>query len=470
MDYLRDNVFFKKFDVDDRETLFHLGNWSVSSTIVTDPFFVMQFLLLIVIIHVVGVLVGIAAYHGIVKGKEHHQASVQACLLGYGILLPILSCTPYWLIRELDIRNCLLLINLVGIPVLLALRLVEALHGSRLPEFAKTSLPGFVLYFSVPLVADHDFQQPVRSTWSQWQSKIAKSLWLFLQTWVLFSALEAHDFAIFPERQNIFYWGNIANNFLAAALMSLGLDLSCSAGEAALCIVTGGIHFADSHLSPMSASTSVSQFWGQRWNRLVANSLRRGAFGPLKRVLPRPTAAVLTFLASGLVHEYMLFVLSSARDRGDLTPPANNLEQKPYRHQLGHQFGFFLWNGVLLVLEKILAKNKGLLWIQNNAPQLVRTALVLLLVLPISDYFTDEYNECGIFRDASMAFPRIEYQGAPNAPITQALPFDGLLLNYTVQLLNGSSDTSVPLTFCPAERKSTACTAVQYLFGTSKVN
>lgn len=346
----------------------------------------------------------------------------------------------------------------MGVPVLTVLRLVEALHGGRLPAFAKNSVEGFVLYFGVTLVVDHDTVKPVRATTSQIIRKVFKTIVLFIETSFLLSLLSAYNFQVFPSTSNIFYWGNMLNNLLAASVISCALDTSCSFGEAALCIVTGGIHFADSHKSPMTKSTSVSNFWGQRWNRLVADSLRRGAFGPMRRVMPRSVASILTFLFSGVVHEYMLFVLEQARDYGEDTPPANNSMRVPYKHQLGHQFAFFIWNGFLLVLERVFDNNRALLWIQKNVPTVLRTTMVMFLVLPITHLFADEYDQSGIFRDISMAFPRIQYMGPPTNSTLEILPFDGMLVTFATKHF-------IPGPVCPAENTSAGCNAVKYLFG-----
>jgi hypothetical protein len=50
---------------------------------------------------------------------------------------------------------------------------------------------------------------------------------------------------------------------------------------------------------------------------------------------------------------------------------------------------------------------KEIMWMSQNLPRPVRTAFVLLTVLPISHLFTDEYVLNGMLPDFAMAFPRI---------------------------------------------------------------
>lgn len=52
------------------------------------------------------------------------------------------------------------------------------------------------------------------------------------------------------------------------------------------------------------AARSVADFWGNRWNRLFGNWLRRIVFYPLRRQPQRALAS--TFLVSGLLHELLV--------------------------------------------------------------------------------------------------------------------------------------------------------------------
>ena len=71
-----------------------------------------------------------------------------------------------------------------------------------------------------------------------------------------------------------------------------------SAGAAA-----AGWNVPSLHRSP-ARSRTLSEFWGQRWNRLVGSWLRAHAFEPLARAgLPR-TGIVAAFAASALLHAY----------------------------------------------------------------------------------------------------------------------------------------------------------------------
>lgn len=157
--------------------------------------------------------------------------------------------------------------------------------------------------------------------------------------------------------------------------------------------------------SPMTQSSSPSDFWGNRWDRPVASGLKRGVFVPLRKIgCHRHVAAILTFVISGFIHEYILLLMT--RRHGTRY---NNPLQKAYQPTLGNQFLFFAWNGIVLLLERTLAGQPMIEWMKCNLPKPIRTAFVLLTVLPVAHLFTDEYVNSSFYGDAAFAFPRITW-------------------------------------------------------------
>jgi hypothetical protein len=161
--------------------------------------------------------------------------------------------------------------------------------------------------------------------------------------------------------------------------------------------------------SPLTQSSSPSDFWGNRWDRPVASALRRGVFRPLRKDggYSRQFAAIITFIISGFIHEYLLLLLTQRKGI------PNNPNNEPYKPQFGNQFLFFTWNAIVLVSERALLNTKmgGQLfqWMRCYVPKPIRTFLVLMTVLPIAHLFTDEYVSSCFYNDAAFGFPRIEY-------------------------------------------------------------
>jgi len=169
--------------------------------------------------------------------------------------------------------------------------------------------------------------------------------------------------------------------------------------------------------APLTRSTSPSDFWGARWDRPVASALKRGAYRPLRQAgFSRNTASILTFGLSGLIHEYVLHFMSLRRHSGGWPAVVDSFRMgQPYVYAQsptkGRQGLFFLINGLLLVAVRLL---EGQEWCSqwrdcfSRLPRPVRTMLVLLLVLPIGHWFTDEYIKSSFFADASFGFPILD--------------------------------------------------------------
>ncbi|KAL5730226.1 hypothetical protein ACHQM5_003074 [Ranunculus cassubicifolius] len=94
-------------------------------------------------------------------------------------------------------------------------------------------------------------------------------------------------------------------------------------------------------------STSLQDFWGRRWNLMVTNILRPTVYLPTRLIVSKKlgshwgqlVAVYITFLASGLMHEVMIYHLDIRR-----------------RMPTWEVTGFFALHGVLLVLEIGLKK------------------------------------------------------------------------------------------------------------------
>lgn len=104
-----------------------------------------------------------------------------------------------------------------------------------------------------------------------------------------------------------------------------------------------------------------------------------------------------TFFASGILHEYTLSIAAVATQKDDYA----------YKQRVGLQLLFFLWNFAVVLLEYLLRDNKTIHHWSTTLPKPVITAIVLLTVLPISHWFTDEWVLGGFFTGVSLGFPRL---------------------------------------------------------------
>lgn len=118
-----------------------------------------------------------------------------------------------------------------------------------------------------------------------------------------------------------------------------------------------------------------------------------GIFKPIVQSLDsKPVAVLATFLASGFYHEFILLVLYCVG---------------AFKPNFTAQLLFFLWNGLMLLLEGILSQNVTFAQVSSKIPPRLKNMIVLMTVLPVSHWFLDEYVACGMFKDFAVAFPLI---------------------------------------------------------------
>jgi len=294
------------------------------------------------------------------------------------------------------LRNGTLMMASAAGPALLFFRILEAMYDT-IPEFGKGSLNKYILYFcsTVQFDFDKETKEVRRVTWPSLWRRMGHFAWLFIQTALLYSILIPVDFRIIPMEErtwsNIFSWRNLMNNYIMAFHCSLSLEVGAAGIALGISALTG-IETMNLNTNPLTASTSPSDFWGNRWNRVVSSALKRGVFVPLrKHGCYRPVAAMATFIASGLLHEYLLLVM--------------------YHNQIsvginvaGYHLAFFMWNGIIIGIDHLLRDNQVLVSFSGKLPGPVRSFLVILTVLPLAHLFTEVYVDNGFFRSFGRGF------------------------------------------------------------------
>jgi hypothetical protein len=86
-----------------------------------------------------------------------------------------------------------------------------------------------------------------------------------------------------------------------------------------------------------------------------------------------------------------------------------NVSPDEQRRNYGMHMAFFAYNGLVVMIEHAFKGNKFLTELPKALPKRAITALVLLTVIPVSHWFTDEYVMSGFYTDYSLGFPKIVY-------------------------------------------------------------
>ena len=360
----------------------------------------------------VNTVVALITYEYLLPTTTRHKQN--HFLIGYGIVVPTLILGPLVICQYWQPPNIALMLTLLGaIPVVLTLRVIEAMHG-KLPDYCQQDRKMLCLYFSSTLLLLVHDGIPVPFTRKIFLQKIGHFISVFVQTSLILSLLQATDYQVFPTHHsswNLLHWGNLGNTFLLASLTSLVLD----GGATGLGILTScvtGYTLDTFSESPLTKSTSPSDFWGHRWDRPVQSALKRGCYAPLRDIFSTNVAAGATFVVSGVLHEYVLLIYTC---RGG---------QHSYQPRFGRQFLFFVWNGTVMMLERYWKKwTQGSSFFDSNksgsssmwrwVSRPLQTALVLMTVLPIGHWFTDEYIRASFYNDVSWGFPILVPLGTP---------------------------------------------------------
>ncbi|GKY97581.1 hypothetical protein MPSEU_000716600 [Mayamaea pseudoterrestris] len=355
-----------------------------------------QLVALILVQSIMNVAVGLIVYKYIVL----RRGSTASYILGYGIICPLLVCLPYLFIDILQLTNMALRMGSAAGVTLLFFRCIEAMHDCS-PAFATKSQNMYLWYYSVVIqfAFDKELETTIPISSDYIFGQIFKYMRSFVFASVLYSLLLPKDYRYFDSTEksgllDVFRVGNICNNFLMAYLTSLGLEVG-SLGVGLATSLLSGLRTLDLNNSPMTASASPSDFWGKRWNVVVSSALKRGVFIPVrKQGYSRPVAALACFAASGLLHEYLIHVMTFRNNQNPI---------------YGLHLIFFTWNAVVLILEQFLRDTPIIRWMAKNLPMPLRTVLVLLTVLPVGHFFTDVYVDLGFFSDFSIGFPKFRF-------------------------------------------------------------
>ena len=147
----------------------------------------------------------------------------------------------------------------------------------------------------------------------------------------------------------------------------------------------------------MLEATSPSDFWGHRWNLIVHGLLKRGVFKPVYyHSSSKATAVVATFLVSGIIHEWSIHVMAFGA---------------AYNPTFGKITGFFLWNGILVLLEHLIGGWRIFGMIRRVFPTPLITFMLVLCVLPIGTLLFQLFHFIDHFLKSICVFLRAQLQG-----------------------------------------------------------
>uniref|UniRef100_A0A7S1FN76 Wax synthase domain-containing protein n=3 Tax=Corethron hystrix TaxID=216773 RepID=A0A7S1FN76_9STRA len=240
-----------------------------------------------------------------------------AYLVGWGAVVPACILGPISILEFLDIRN-LMLRFIIGciLPPITVYKCISTMYGTN-PKEVEKSKKIFALFISSSqeIVFDPRTDEAAKATFSEVFSHLVKFLQYMMLNGIYFSwisAYEFHPFGVVAARDgyisspsNIICLRQLANNFSIALLYQLLLTFF-GEGLVAISSILTGLRFRKMMENPVFTSASPSDFWGQKWNLVIHENLKRGVYKPVRKRFSRNVAMVSSFVASGIFHEWIL--------------------------------------------------------------------------------------------------------------------------------------------------------------------
>jgi hypothetical protein len=161
---------------------------------------------------------------------------------------------------------------------------------------------------------------------------------------------------------------------------------------------------------PFFKSRSPTEFWTQRWNLMIQRFLKvcktlcwehscpsiiwpihssfytqGGVFLPVKQYSNGKIAMFLTFVASGLYHEYVWLAIfynqkSLYDENGGCT------KQDCYLNEFGRVTAFFTYVGMIMLLERPFGRLTPVRWLSKRLPTPIISQFLIFLHLPVAQW------------------------------------------------------------------------------------
>jgi hypothetical protein len=136
----------------------------------------------------------------------------------------------------------------------------------------------------------------------------------------------------------------------------------------------------------------------------VHTTLKHGVYLPVRRFFPKYVALTATFLASGLFHEWLVWLTFSPV--AEPSPGGTCQNVSCFQPTYGPATAFFLFQAVLIAVEFFVGRNVKV--VTNLIPTPLATILVICIGGSVAHWFSDGYVNSSFFLDAQVAFVTIK--------------------------------------------------------------
>lgn len=351
-------------------------------------------------------LIQIAAAFFIYEGIVKRRGSVFSFIVGWGVFIPASLFLPVFLVDTFDMRNKVLCLGSSTASSVIFFRCIEAMYGTS-PNFVELSLSNYCSYYGsmAPFVWSSKTKKIERLSVMQIVRLFMERLSMVFALSLALSILIHYDYKPFEDKvgltsfsltPDLLSLGNIFNSYLYMLLFFCALNNLFELNafqENAKGSMTERLFDA-----ALTQSRTPTEFWTKRWNRMVHRLLKGGIFEPAKLCFGnKATAMFLTFVASGLYHEFCWIPIF-------YYPKYLYDENSDYEYKFGRVTAFFAYTGIIMLLERPMRKLPVVQRIASHLPTLVVSQLLVLIHVPVLKWYGGDWIEGGLFDDLSLMY------------------------------------------------------------------
>ncbi|KAG7369048.1 membrane bound O-acyl transferase family protein [Nitzschia inconspicua] len=366
-----------------------------------------QLAIFVVLQSIIQVTFAAIIYIGIVQKR----GTTSSYLIGWGLIMPISLYVPFYLLDLLDIRNKVMTLSATTVMTVVFFRCVEAMYGtSPYNAVMESSLWNYCGYYSsvAPFLWDTKTKRRKQITMRNFVTSLVDILLHFLAVSVVVSLLQPYRFKPFDDPMHLtefrISWDllskeHLLNSYCHAVLTYLTLKAGFEATGFAENIKGFATDTIFDH--PFFKSRSPTEFWTQRWNLMIQPFLKGGVFLPVKKYSNGKIAMFITFVVSGLYHEYVwLAIFYNQKYLYDENGGCTNREC--YLNEFGRVTAFFIYVGIIMLLERPFGSLAPVQWLSKRLPTPIVSQFLILLHLPVAQWYIGDWVEGGYFDDFSI--------------------------------------------------------------------
>jgi len=398
-------VFENKLIEDDRIPLFtfDLAGHTLGFFLM-DLLFWVQILTTLVLVGIFACIMWAMTYYIVIPNR----GTPTSYLIGFGVIIPLMTMYPLWLLHALDIRNKLVRFSTGAMyPIITVFHSIEAMYGFS-PNNVEESFSHYALYNACILDIEYeicpktDKKRPIKITAQDIITPVVVFVKYLFITGIYLSAFgplfepyetDANGNEPSYDPTHLLDFNLFRNSATCAIFYQLTIS-TFTIGVSILANTLFGVKTKNAMQNPMFEATSPSDFWGNRWNLIIHGALKRGIFKPVYKYSSKTLAILATFLASGAFHEYLLLVIFHEDDNVNVA--------------FGKNTSFMMWNAGIITIESFIGSMFVFQWMKKTLPKPLLTFLILSTALPIAHWFIHPYTKNGFFEDIIIGFCMIK--------------------------------------------------------------